>query len=300
VESIQTTESHEDILRLIEGIEHLPTPPVVFSQINRVLNNPDASVYDVAKIIAEDPGMSARILRMANSAYYALPQPVGSIRQAVVILGLQAVRALVLSTAVVETFSGYDANPKFQDIFWRHSLATASAGRVLLGRQSGNRIVPAGEEGFSAGLLHDIGKLILVFHLPDLKAQADAHPHSRVVDDHFIEDEVIGSTHAAIGALLSTRWKLPEPLSAAIAHHHDLRVDKPEHLHLARVTHLADYLAHRVADPVPDREKVLPIIDWDVAAEFGLSEDAMPDIETLVRDEFGRSETFLEMARHCQ
>ncbi len=286
-----------DVEALIGNIDHLPTPPVVFSQINRVLANPNASVYDVAKIIAEDAGMSARVLRMANSAYYGLPQPVASVRQAVVILGLEAVRSLVLSAAVLETFSGYQENPEFQDMFWRHSLATASAARVLFGGQRSDRIIRGGEEGFCAGLLHDIGKLVMVCHMPKLHAGTNAHKFYKVIEDRWVEDDVVGATHAAIGGYLARRWKLPDILGVAITHHHDLDVEHPEHMHLAKVIHVADYLAHWTSDHANARDKNLPVIDWDVAAEFGLNDDTLPEIGELVRNEFGRSETFLEMAR---
>jgi HD-like signal output (HDOD) protein len=297
-ETAQPAVEQLDIEALIGNIDHLPTPPVVFSQINRVLSNRDASVYDVAKIIAEDAGMSARVLRMANSAYYALPQPVASVRQAVVILGLESVRSVVLSAAVVEAFSGYQENPEFQDMFWRHSLATASAARVLFGgKLSDARVARGGEEGFCAGLLHDIGKLVMVSHMPKIHAGTNTHKFYRVVEDRWVEDDVVGANHAAIGGYLASRWKLPEVLNNAITHHHDLAVQNDEYLHLTKVVHLADYLAHWTNEQVKQRDKILPVVDWDVAAEFGISEETLPEIADLVRAEFGRSETFLEMAR---
>lgn len=293
-----TTDSKPlDIEELIGNIDHLPTPPVVFSQINRVLSNPNASVYDVAKIIAEDAGISARVLRMANSAYYSLPQPVASVRQAVVILGLESVRSLVLSASVLETFSGYKENQEFQDIFWRHSLATASAARVLFGGCPSDRILRGGEEGFSAGLLHDIGRLVMMCHMPKLHSGASQHKFYQIVEDRWVEDDIVGTNHAAIGGYLAERWKLPPVLRAAITHHHDLQVAEEEHLHLTKVIHVADYLAHWTSDHVHARDKNLPVIDWDVAAEFGLSDETLPEIGELVRAEFGRSETFLQMAR---
>ena len=106
-----------DVLEIIGQIERLPTPPVVFSQINRVLTNPQASAYDLARIIAEDPATSARVLRMANSAYYGLDQPVVSVRQAVVILGMEAIRSVVLSSAMMEAFGGIGADDEYQENF---------------------------------------------------------------------------------------------------------------------------------------------------------------------------------------
>ncbi|GAB4318440.1 MAG: hypothetical protein Kow0074_07640 [Candidatus Zixiibacteriota bacterium] len=286
-----------DVLELIGQIDRLPTPPVVFSQINRVLTNPQASAYDVAKIIAEDPATSARVLRMANSAYYGLSQPVVSVRQAVVILGMEAIRSLVLSSSVMEAFKGAAPDDEYQENFWRHSLATASAARVLHGFKLSDQVMRGGEEGFSAGLLHDIGKMVLVWQLPELYARVTSHPDFGVVDDQHVEREVMGVTHGEIGGYLAGRWNLPESLCLAITHHHDLDASTGGNCRLAKVVHVADYLAHWTLDPRPESQKVLPIMDWDVAAEFGVHEDSLTDVGSLVMAEFGRSEIFLEMLR---
>lgn len=289
--------SRQDVLALIGDIKQLPTPPVVFTQINRVVNSPDASVYDVARIVAEDPGMSARTLRMANSAYYGLAQPVSSVRQAIVILGMDAVRSLALSAALLKTFSGYLAEPEFQNNYWRHSLATASAARILHGKRTSDRGIRGGEEGFTAGLLHDIGKLVMVCHIQVLRRQVLAHPQFGVVEDRFAEQEVLGFTHAEIGAVLAERWNLPEPLVAAIQYHHEPGAAPPEQARLARVVHAADYLAHWIADVARPQQRLIPLAEGDVLDEFGISEETLPEIGAVVREEFGRSETFLEMAR---
>ena len=259
--------------------------------------NPNASAYDVAKIIAEDPATSARVLRMANSAYYALPQPVVSVRQAVVILGMEAIRSVVLSSAVMDAFSGAKSDPEFQNNFWRHSLATASAARVLHGFKMSDHVIRGGEEGFSAGLLHDIGKMLLVWQLPEVFEAVRTHPEYGQTDDCRVEDAVLGVTHAEIGGYLATRWNLPTTLQSAIAHHHDLEMGEGDECRLAKVVHVADYLAHVTIDPMPNHKRILPELRWDVAGEFGVSEENVADVSGLVRAEFGRSETFLEMMR---
>lgn len=286
-----------DVLELIGQIDRLPTPPVVFSQINRVLTNPQASAYDVAKILAEDPATSARVLRMANSAYYGLSQPVVSVRQAVVILGMEAIRSLVLSSSVMEAFKDAAPDDEYQESFWRHSLATASAARVLHGFKLSDQVMRGGEEGFSAGLLHDIGKMVLVWQLPEMYARVTSHHDFGIVDDQHVEREVMGVTHGEIGGYLAGRWNLPESLCQAISHHHDLDVPDGGSCRLAKVVHVADYLAHWTLDPRPGSQKVLPIMDWDVAAEFGVHEDSLADVGSMVMAEFGRSEIFLEMLK---
>ena len=213
------------------------------------------------------------------------------------ILGTEAVRSIVLTASVFQAFGDTEFDPEFHDRFWRHSLATASAARVLLGRSKDGSLVRASEEGFSAGLLHDIGKIVLLTHLPEHWEKITSHPDFGVKDDSIVEQEVLGVTHAEIGGHLAQNWNLPEELCTAIVHHHDLDTQGDEHLALSKVIHLSDYLAHWITITGPEIDPRLPEIDQDVAAEYALSEDSLPEVGALVRTEFGRSEIFMQMAR---
>jgi HD-like signal output (HDOD) protein len=285
------------LLDRIKEIESLPTPPLVFTAINRVINDPKASAYDVASIVSEDAGIAARILRMANSAYYGLPQPVSSIRQAIIILGMDSLRSLVLSVSLMDAFATSPLEREYQDLIWRHSLATASAARLFFCSRFSEGSIRGCEEGFAAGLLHDIGKMILACHLPAERARVRSDPGYGVVEDRLVEMETIGVTHEEIGTCLAERWELPLILRAAIRHHHDLNVTNPDHRLLARVIHVADYLAHAAAPTNLRGAGVLPAIDPETYGEFRLDDQTMAELVSQVRDDFGRAETFLEMAR---
>ena len=103
---------------LIDGIRNLPTPPLVFTQIIKVVNDPDTSAYDVASILSEDPAMAAKVLKITNSAYYGLAGTVTSVKQAIVIIGLNGVKSLVVSASVIDMFKGDRVGQEFQDRFW--------------------------------------------------------------------------------------------------------------------------------------------------------------------------------------
>ena len=285
------------LLDRIKEIQSLPTPPLVFTAINRVINDPKASAYDVASIVSEDAGIAARILRMANSAYYSLPQPVSSIRQAIIILGTDSLRSLVLSVSLMDAFATSPLEREYQDLIWRHSLATASAARLIFCSRFSEGSIRGCEEGFAAGLLHDIGKMILVSHLPAERARVRSDPGYGVIEDRLVEKGTIGVTHEEIGTCLAERWELPQILRVAIRHHHDLNVTNPDHRLLARVIHVADYLAHAAAPTNLRGAGVLPAIDPETYGEFRLDDQTMADLVSQVRDDFGRAETFLEMAR---
>ncbi|HUU44377.1 MAG TPA: HDOD domain-containing protein, partial [Acidobacteriota bacterium] len=263
--------------------------------------DPDSSARDVAAVVAEDPAMTARVLRMVNSAFYGLPETVTSVRQAIFILGISAVQSLLQCAGVVEMFSGADAHRDFQEKFWRHSMAAASAARVLCTGTRGDSRSAAGiitcpEEAFTAGLLHDIGKMVLFCYLPGEQAQVAGHPMFGKTPDSTVEREVLGIDHARIGAELARRWQLPPALVGAVAHHHDLDVEDPGTVLLSRIAHAADYLAH-VVGIEPQAETVLPPIAWRQMAVFGFEESNLPEFADLVRKEYGRAQIFMTMIR---
>lgn len=115
--------------QVVSSIRNLPTPPIVFTQIQKVLNKETASAGDVANILAEDPSMSAKVLKLTNSAFYGLAREIDSVKQAVVIVGMDAIKNLVLSASVLEMFKGNSLSQEFQEKFWRHSLATGQGSR---------------------------------------------------------------------------------------------------------------------------------------------------------------------------
>lgn len=279
---------------LIDGIRDLPTPPLVFTQIVKVVDDPDTSAYEVAAIIGEDPAMSAKVLRITNSAFYGLSGTVTSVKQAVVIIGLNGVKSLVVSTSVIDMFKGDRVGREFQDLFWRHSLVTAFGSRMLM------RVLRPGDFGtselaFSTGLLHDIGKMIMYLKSPEVCQKLHA---SVVSPDQEIQSEkdAFGCSHAEVGERITQKWNLPSELSAAIAHHHaPLAVNEDPH-HLTDVLHVADALAYHVL-PSDAMEVSTPGIDPAVFEGSGLKLEAAGEYLEMLKSEYLQAETFLNMAR---
>ncbi|UCC43460.1 MAG: HDOD domain-containing protein, partial [Candidatus Zixiibacteriota bacterium] len=154
------------IRQIISNIRNLPTPPIVFHQIQKVINDPAVSAVQIASILSEDPAMSVKVLKLTNSAFYGLAREVESVKQAVVIVGMEAIKNLVLSASVLDMFKGDDFDREFQERFWRHSLAVGFCGRILAKKVRSRGIVDA-DAAFSAGLLHDVGKIVLCCFLKD-------------------------------------------------------------------------------------------------------------------------------------
>jgi len=279
---------------LIEGVRELPTPPLVFRQIVRVVDDPDTSAYEAAAIIAEDPAMSARLLRITNSAFYGLSGTVNSVKQAVVIIGLNSVKSLVVSTSVIDMFKTDGQGREFEDLFWRHSLATAFGSRLLM-RTLRPADFDAIEVAFTTGILHDIGKMVMYLKSAELCRRIHS---SAVSSDQEAEAELeaFGCTHAAVGEKLTESWNLPRELSLAIAHHHAPQEQGEGACHLTDVLHVADTLAyHLLADGA--REFSAPRLDPGVLERSGLKLEAVGDYLEMLKSEYLQAETFLNMAR---
>ncbi len=225
----------------IEELQALPTLPAVALRVMELARVPETPIETLAQLIERDPALSAAILRVVNSAFYERPQPVSSVQRALVVLGVAEVRRICLVVAVFKAFpvrpghAGLD-----RKLFWQHSAACGVAARRLCELLQ----TPHDGEEFTAGLLHDVGKLILDLCFPESYREAVAITHRDGCSMAQAERAVFDSDHAQVGAWLAERWKLPDELTAAIRWHHSPELAPQPRL--AAVVHLADLFA-RVA-----------------------------------------------------
>ncbi len=192
--------------------------PQVTSQVLRLVDNQDASPRQIGAIIERDAGLASKLLKTANSAYYGAPGKIKTVSQAISVMGLSAVRSVVVGQAYQQMTAARGASKRFDRLaFWQHSLATATAARVLA-KLRGWRDP---EEAFLAGLLHDAGRLVMDRFLPNELDQAITLSLERVVPLIETEREVMGYTHVEVGDLLAEQWNLPEGIRLALRRHHD-------------------------------------------------------------------------------
>jgi putative nucleotidyltransferase with HDIG domain len=279
---------------MIDGVKDLPTPPLVFTQISKVVNDPNKSAYDIAAILSEDPAMSAKVLKITNSAYYGLSGTVTSVKHAIVIIGLESLKSLVISASLIDMFKGDRVGHEFQDRFWRHSLAAAFGSRVLM-RAIRPQDFGLCELAFSAGLLHDIGKMVMYLQSPQ-KSQA-VMKNGGQGGEHELqtERELFGFDHAAVGGALAERWKMPPEIYRAIAHHHEpTQFEDP--LHLVEVIHVADALSYHALSEDSENFSA-PRIEPGVFDRAGLALEQMSQYAEALKQEYVKAETFIKMAR---
>lgn len=267
---------HEELPeKLIENIVTLPTIPAMLAELNTAIANPDSSASDIAKIISRDPSTATKVLRLANSAYYGLRNKVTTVNHAVTMLGFNIIRNLVITATVFDvTFNQNFAGIFDRDKFWRHSLGTALAARILA--QQAFRADRRNDDFFICGLLHDLGKIIFGQHLQQQFQQALQASVRQAIPLAEAEREAIGCTHADVGGLLAKRWNLSNEVISALSHHHQpLKASNPFRNHAA-VVHVADFMVRKKeigsgggSDPLFDR------FAWDL---LQITKRSIPDI----------------------
>jgi putative nucleotidyltransferase with HDIG domain len=213
--SLQALLNDDAIRSAVGTIGRLPSAPAVYVAVTRALEDPDSSMKDLAKLIERDMAISAKVLQLVNSAFFGLPQRVGSVQQALSYLGANMIRRVLLS---VETFSMFEKEkvpgPFSLEAVQAHSNAVANVASKLL-----TEAQPSGD-AFMAGMLHDVGKLILAVYVPDHFKRAMALAVERKTPLYLAEQELFGVTHAEVGAYLLGIWGLPYAIVEAVAHHH--------------------------------------------------------------------------------
>lgn len=198
--------------QLVDQIAELCPLGGIASAVLRITDGDRFSAHELGKVISSDQALTARMLRLSNSAYYGFPRRVTTVRDAIVLLGFRAVRSSVLASCVIADI-GKPENLDYQQ-FWRNSVSVAMLGEMLAKAEHANA-----EEVFTAGVLHNIGRLALDQQRPDLFRELRRHASKEGVDLHEAQLDLLGFSDAEIGGELARRWNFPEELADAVEHH---------------------------------------------------------------------------------
>ena len=217
--AIQELLTNRTLLKLVGGMHALPSLPTLYREVMQELQSPDASIEKIGRIISKDLGMLTKLLQVVNSPFYGLPRRISSATQAVALLGLEAIKSLVLSMKVFSQFESSSQTFFSLDILWNHGMATGRYARAISKEQGTDARVM--EDAFTAGLLHDVGLLVLATNVPAQYTETLALMQNQGLAEWDAERQIVGATHAEVGGYLLGTWGLSDTIVEAVAFHHD-------------------------------------------------------------------------------
>ena len=229
-------QSRKAIAMTLKKIIDLPTISQVHDRISDLLDSDRSSAADVARVMEIDQSITAKMLRLANSAVFGFNRHITSVKDAVALIGFEQVADLVTAVTTFEALGRVEESPHFNRLaFWEHSIGCGSIARVI-----GDKLKIDPERAFVAGLLHDIGKVVLDGYFPDYFGQALQAADKEKTPIYDAENKMIPINHEMIGGYLARQWKLPDPIADVIGAHHTLKPQKSVNARLVLLVHVVD------------------------------------------------------------
>ncbi|WP_029893346.1 HDOD domain-containing protein [Desulfohalovibrio reitneri] len=260
---------------MVLEVKSLPTLPKVLDKVTQLLENEESSIEDIARVIATDQVLSAKVLKMVNSPIYGFPGRIGTVQHALVLLGFNVIKGIIISTSV------FDMMVKAMEGLWEHSIGCAMACSCIA-RRAGFKDP---EEYSVAGLLHDLGKVVMAVQLPELEERVSAAVKEKDLSYLQAEKETMGFGHDRINAWLADNWRLPPNLKEGMSYHHKPH-QAPLYPDMAAVLHIGDFLV-RVYEFGYSGDDQVPYLRPEAMKQLGFK---TADLEAVM-DDLGRELT---------
>ncbi len=276
---------HPGVAKLISGIPaSLGSHAPVLEEIEALLESPQCSLVTIGEAIEKEPDLTARLLRLSNSSFYGFSARLSTVTEAISLIGIQQVQDLILASSVIAQFKDVSDDFVTMESFWQHSLACGIGARLL----ATEKRLPKADKFFVAGLLHDIGRLVLFSRAPQPTKEIFELYRSEHLLLHEAEKRVLGFDHQQIASAVMQQWRFPPNLTQAVACHH-----QPESADLARqeasVVHLADHLVNALQIGSSGERHVPPMNQraWEI---LGLPTSALAPITAELEAQLGAVE----------
>lgn len=275
---------NDKVKRLISGMDSLPSAPSLYIEVTELLEQPECSIQSIGETIAKDLGMTAKILQLVNSSFFGIPRHITHPVEAVSLLGLDTVKALILATGIFSKFEKNNSFPFRIESLLNHSIKTGAIAKKLAIMENFPKHLV--DEAFVSGVLHDVGKLILAANMPVQYNEVLNSLKSNNIFDVEVERQIFGTTHSAAGAYLIGLWGMPDVIAEAVAFHHSPMDYAIKDCVPLTIVHVADGLEHCVSQtdlPAANIES----IDYGYLDKLGLTGriPAWHKITTSINDE---------------
>lgn len=258
----------DQLQELLSQMEALPSLPSTYNELIKELQSPNTSIKNVERIISQDLGMTVKILQMVNSAFFGLRKHVSSPGQAVVLLGLDTIKALALSAGVFSQFDQFDLKGLSLETLWKHSMAVGGLAKQIAKTEVTEQ--EAVDYAFIGGMLHDVGKLVFAAKLPEEYKKVLALSNEKGIEATDAEREVIGTTHAEVGGFLLGLWGFSQSIVDALAYHHNPFGNISRKFSTLTAVHVANALVYETQTDKPSDN--MSSVDENYLAELGLRE----------------------------
>ncbi len=281
-----------DILNIVNQIHSLPTLPTIVENVITLIDDPKTSSDSLAKTISSDAPIVSKILKLVNSAYYGLPRKISTLTQATVLLGFNTIKNLVLTASVFAIFNHKNNGNSLsfdREKFWEHSLGCAVASKVL----SKKICLGLPEEGFIAGLVHDIGKIVIDEFLHQDFIEILNKIKNNNVSIREAENEVLGVDHTQIGKWLCDKWNFPLHIQDSVEYHHSLKFCR-DNRKMAAIIHVADAItkSQNIGYSGDDQEPNIDPLSWEI---LNITEGDLSEIIPEVREDYEKAFIFLRL-----
>ncbi|RJQ72252.1 MAG: HDOD domain-containing protein, partial [Desulfobacteraceae bacterium] len=275
----------EDRLKQVQAyISRMPSLSTTVAKVLEICGSANASPHDLNRVISYDPVLTGQVLKLINSAYFSLPNRITSLSRAIIMLGVNTVKNLVLATSVLASFKVSRCGCGISmDAYWAHCLCVGTTAKAIAKIKK----VPIleQEEFFVAGLLHDLGKLPMIACFSDMYDQVLKTAENEYISLFSSENKFIGFNHCQVGLLIGMKWKLGTEMQQALSHHHDPLDDKGTYGNLLCFTSLANQIAHHFHIGSAGDNHGDELLIQGLADRIGVSTDMLFSMQPMIAEE---------------
>jgi putative nucleotidyltransferase with HDIG domain len=279
---------NKELETMIMSASDLPTIPVVATKVMQLIEDENVSAEELAKVVASDPAVAARVLKISNSSFYGCQRQIQTLSHAIVVLGFGTLKSLVVAASVKQVYQPYGLTEK---MLWEHSFGAGLAARMIA--KEIRRV--SSEEAFLGGLFHDIGKIILNTLDSQRFQSVMQRSYNYGVSFEEAEQMVYPYTHSEVGGLVIKKWNFPDLLMKAVLQHHTFDFDADEDLyqvHLTCVVGLANMFCHKVGIGVREPDDELDLVQTVPAQKLGFDQQRLDDLLKHFNDAYDQDKSF--------
>lgn len=286
--------NQDKLAEIVDKVQKLPTLPSVANKITNLINDPTCTAIRLAEVINKDQSLTTRVLRLVNSAFYSLSAEVTNVKHGIALLGFKTISQMVISISVFDVFAGKYGEDFDRSGFWKHSIGCGVIAKSIA------QVVtyPKEDDCFTAGLLHDIGKVVLDQYLHDDMIQIIQRTRAEEISFVNAERDLLGIDHADIGGQVMKKWNIPLPVMVAVQHHHQLPEERNGSAlsqdHIVDIVRLADVIC-KCENIGYTGDGIRPVLEKELWERLPLEQKAVEEVVHQSAEEIEKASILIDL-----